>query len=220
MNKKNQLLLLSLMLIFPLFIFLLLKYTGKNVYSLEVMNPGSPECPPNMVDGVHRVPDFALTNAEGKAFGTADLHGKIYVADFFFTRCGSICPVMTSELTRVQEEFKDHPDIMLVSYTVDPEYDSAAVLGQYAQAYKAQAGKWHFVTGAKKAIYDLALCGYYILARDRNDTDTTNDLFIHSDKVVLVDRQQRIRGYYSGTDRKDIDRLIIEIKVLLKEEAQ
>ena len=157
-------------------------------------------------------PHFKLISQTGEIVTQKNLAGKIYVADFFFTRCPSICPVMTSELTRVAKVFADNPDIKIISHTVDPEYDTVEVLRDYAAKYNADPDQWYFVTGEKKEIYDLARKGYFIAAKE-GDTGPVD--FIHSQRFILVDKEKRIRGYYDGTDKKDVDRLIAEIGVLL-----
>jgi protein SCO1 len=187
----------------------------KNRPGLPVMNPQSDSCPAPQGDSIHRVPAFRFTAQSGQAFGSQDLQGKIYVANFFFTRCPDICLQMSSELTRVQAQFATSPDLYLVSFTVDPRHDTVAVLQQYAERYQADPKRWSFLTGDKAQLYELARCGYYIAAKPASSNLATD--FIHSDKLVLVDKQGRIRGYYSGTKREEVDRLILEIQVLEKE---
>lgn len=206
---------LTLILVLPALAFIFLRGFGENHFSLPVLNPESGECRPNKVDDIHRVPPFSFINQDGQPFSDKDLEGKIYVTDFFFTRCPDICLTMSSELARVSEVMKDKPDFVILSHTVDPAYDSAQVLKSYAQRYNADPKRWIFVTGDKAAIYEQARCGYYIAAKPAT-SDTEID-FIHSDKFVLVDKEKRIRGYYSGTRREDVDRLITEIQVLLSE---
>jgi protein SCO1/2 len=228
MNKNAlKIIILSITLVLPVLIFILLKTTGSNVYSLgefdplknrkdtlNILNPASNNCPDYTKDNVHRIPPFSFINQDGVRFSSEQLAGKVYVADFFFTTCSSICIEMSSEMKRIQETFKNNPDIMLVSYTVNPENDTAPVLKQYAERYSADTKKWNFLTGNRDSIYNLAHCGYYILAKP-NEKDVAD--FIHSDKLILVDKEKRIRGYYSGTDKEDIDRLIIEIQLLMRE---
>ncbi|MCS7017567.1 MAG: SCO family protein [Cytophagales bacterium] len=206
---------LLLILGLPALFFLFLSTFGENQYALPILNPESGECPNGKVDGIHRVPSFSFINQDGQPFSDKDLEGKIYVTDFFFTRCPDICLTMSSELARVHEAMKDHPEVVILSHTVDPDFDSAQVLKAYAQRYGADTNRWIFVTGNKAAIYEQARCGYYIAAKPAT-SDTALD-FIHSDKLVLVDKEKRIRGYYSGTKREDVDRLITEIQVLLAE---
>ncbi len=216
--KTNQLLkagALLLLLVLPALAFLFLRGFGENEFALPILNPESGECAPNKVDDIHRIPPFSFINQDGQPFSDKELAGKIYVTDFFFTRCPDICLTMSSELARVHEAMKNHPEVVILSHTVDPAFDSAQVLKAYAQRYGADTKRWIFVTGDKKAIYEQARCGYYIAAKPAT-SDTELD-FIHSDKLVLVDKEKRIRGYYSGTRREDVDRLITEIQVLLAE---
>jgi protein SCO1/2 len=135
----------------------------------------------------------------------------MYVADFFFTRCPGICPKMSTELTRVQEVFSKDEEIKILSFSVDPDYDQPDTLKKYSTKYSADLAQWTFVTGTKDSIYALAQKGFFLSAME----DAARPVeFIHSDKMVLVDRNGWIRGYYSGTDKKDVDRLIDEIRVL------
>jgi protein SCO1 len=163
----------------------------------------------------HTIPAFQLINQEGKKFDSQSLKGKIYVADFFFTTCGNpnFCPKMSAELKRVQEIYKKNPEIQLVSFTVNPQTDTPEVLKKYAQKYKAMPDKWHFLTGDKNKIYDLAQQGFKLLAGSPTENITPD--FIHTSRFVLVDKEGRIRGYYQGNDSQEVDRLILEIKILL-----
>jgi protein SCO1/2 len=219
MKLSKKILFLILLLIIPIGLILFLKNFGKNEYklpvyfaedSIEVLNGQY------KVTAAYTVPDFTLEDQDGNSVRQADYRGYIYVVDFFFTRCGSICPRMTTQLTRVQDHFEHDPSVKLLSITVDPKHDTAAVLKTYAQSYGAIPGKWSFATGEKDSIYTLAQKGYYLSAME--DEEHPID-FIHSDKLVLVDKRGWIRGYYSGTDPKDVDKLITEIKVLQEIEA-
>ncbi|GAB3897962.1 SCO family protein [Spirosoma agri] len=164
----------------------------------------------------NRIPPFKLIDQDGKSIDQSVVKGKIYVADFFFTRCGTICPRVSSQLTRVQDIFRANPSIAFLSYTVDPEHDRPEQLKAYAQKYEAIPGKWYFLTGTKAEIYDLAMHGYYLPAVDKGVKDASPDeTFIHSQKLVLVDKQGIVRGFYDGTDKEDVDRLVLEIRVLL-----
>jgi protein SCO1/2 len=162
----------------------------------------------------HTIPEVTLTAQNGKPFSTASYKGKVSLTDFFFASCQGICPRMTSQLTRVQNAFRDNADFKMVSYTVDPARDTAEFLQQYADQYKADTSQWKFVTGPKKQLYDLARYGYYLPVQA--GTGDSED-FIHSDQFILVDRKSRIRGYYDGTDSTAVDSLIADIKVLLNE---
>ncbi len=160
------------------------------------------------------IPQFSLIDHRGEEINLEKLKGDVWVADFFFTSCAGICPRMTEQMTRVQEAFKDNPKVKLVSFTVDPETDSVWVLSMYAKGWGAIDGKWFFVTGEKKKIYDLARHGFKLPI---GEGDGGPGDFIHSDRFVLVDAKGRIRGYYGGTDPEEVDKLIKDVKLILKE---
>jgi protein SCO1/2 len=162
----------------------------------------------------HTIPEVELTAQNGKPFSTASYNGKVSLTDFFFASCQGICPRMTTQLTRVQNAFRNNPDFKIVSYTVDPARDTAEFLQQYAEMFNADTAQWKFVTGPKKELYDLARYGYFLPVEPGNGD---SEDFIHSDQFVLVDRKSHIRGYYNGTDSTAVDSLIADIKVLLKE---
>jgi protein SCO1/2 len=214
MKRSNKIIILSLLTLLPLGILFFISNFGKNRYKLPVYfaeDSIPSEGGRYKVTEAYSVRDFNLVDQDHKSITQQQLRGYIYVADFFFTRCGSICPKMTTQLTRVQEEFLKDTTVKIVSFTVDPKNDTAEVLKSYATEYGAIPGKWRFVTGAKDSIYTLAQKGYFITAME----DTAHPVdFIHSDKLVLVDKQGWIRGYYNGTDRKEVNKLITEIKVL------
>ncbi len=218
MTPRLRAILVMSILLIPVFVFLFLKQFGKNEYHLALLNPQSADCPaPVPPDTMHRIPPFSLLSQDGETITQRDFEGKIYITDFFFARCPDICKVMTSELYRVQDHFKNNPDIRILSHTVDPQNDTVAVLKDYAERNRYQKDFWHFVTGDKKTIYELARCAYFlpVQAGDGGKAD-----FIHSDKLILVDKEKRIRGFYSGTNRDDVDKLILEIQVLLQEYKQ
>lgn len=206
-----KVLLLLGILIIPSLGYLIVS-SGKNNYThLEIFGPKEPGVA-NPNDTVyHKISNFQLTSNEGSSFSTDDLKDKIMVADFFFATCKTTCPKMSMQMKRVQEAYKTDPEIALVSFSVDPEKDSAKVLSNYAAEYGAIKGKWTFLTGDKKQIYDLARHSFFLTAMDG---DGGPDDYIHSDKIVLVDKEHRIRGYYDGTDYTSVDLLIDEIKVL------
>ncbi|MBI3510446.1 MAG: SCO family protein [Bacteroidetes bacterium] len=163
----------------------------------------------------HTIPGVQLIQQNGKLFSTNSLNGKIVVSDFFFANCKGPCPRMTSQLARVQSAFAGNPDVKIISYTVDPDRDTAAALLEYAKRFNADSSQWKFVTGPKKKLYDLARYGFYMSV---DSGDGGPDDFIHSDQVILVDRNAHIRGYYSGTDSVSIDTMISDIKTLLKQQ--
>ena len=222
-------------LVVPALIFLYLKGFGENHYELPYMipltdsttgnammkkNPNPKWNQPEMDTVFHTIPAWKLTDENGKEFLGESLKGKIYVADFFFTRCGSICPKMSTELTRLQDTFSQEEEIQIASFSVDPVHDTPEMLREYAKKYDAKSGKWHFLTGTKTQIYPLAVKGYFIPVADASEYDkavkSPDETFIHSEKLILVDKEGHIRGFYDGTDKKDVDRLVLEIRVLLK----
>jgi protein SCO1/2 len=154
----------------------------------------------------------------GKAFTSENLTGKIYVANFFFTRCGTICPKITSQMSRVTDAFIQDKDIHFISLSVDPKYDNPEKLASYAKKFDADTARWTFLTGDKKNIYPLILKGFHVPLADASEYDAAiknpDETFIHSERLVLVDKSGVIRGFYDGTDKKEVDRLIVEIKVL------
>lgn len=161
----------------------------------------------------HRIPEVSLIAQNGKAYHTSDFRNKIVVADFFFASCGGTCPVMSSQMTRVQNAFAADTNLVLVSYTVDPARDSAIVLQRYAERFKADTAQWKFITGPKKELYDLARYGYFLSVQPGNGD---SEDFIHSSDLVLLDRDSHIRGYYNGTDSAMVDSLIVDIRKLMK----
>lgn len=167
----------------------------------------------------HRVGDFHLTDQRGRTISQKNLEGKIYVADFFFTTCGSICPKMSSQLQRVQEKYKDNKQVMILSHTVLPETDTVEAMMAYAENYGANHDQWLFLTGEKKEIYDMARKNYFVVKEAAPGEGDEESDFIHTENFVLVDSQKRIRGYYDGTSAKDVDRLLNDMDKLLREEA-
>jgi protein SCO1/2 len=164
------------------------------------------------------IPSFSLTNETGKTFDSKSLKGKIFVASFFFTRCTTICPKITSQVSRVQDTFLGDPEVQLLSISVDPKFDQPEQLALYAKRFDANKDQWHFLTGEKKMIYPLVLKGFHVPLADASEYDAAiknpDETFIHSERLVLVDKEGIIRGFYDGTDKKEVDRLLVEIKVL------
>lgn len=165
--------------------------------------------------GEHHISDFDLVDQQGRHITLKEVGGRIIVADFFFTTCATICPKMSVQMGRVQEEFKDEPRLVLLSHSVTPEMDSVPVLAEYAQRHGADPERWHFLTGDRKQIYDLARRSYFA-AMDEGDGGP--DDFVHTENFVLVDPQRRLRGFYDGTSKADVDRLIADIGKLLEEQ--
>tara|TARA_R110002153_G_scaffold236183_2_gene389667 strand:+ start:4121 stop:4753 length:633 start_codon:yes stop_codon:yes gene_type:complete len=159
----------------------------------------------------HKVADFSLVNQNGDTITQENYKGKIYVADFFFTTCLTICPIMTKNMAEIQEAVKDDSNIMLLSHSVTPQIDTVAQLKRYALEKGVIDSKWNLVTGDKKQIYELARKSYLAV---KNDGDGGPFDMIHTENFILVDREKRIRGFYDGTNREDIKRLLEDIKIL------
>ena len=162
----------------------------------------------------HRIADFELINQNGKTVTNENFNGKIYVADFFFTTCPTICISMTDNLLKVQKEIQNNPNILLISHSVTPKIDSVNQLKKYAIEKGVNDKKWHLVTGDKKEIYKLARKSY-LAVKDEGDGGPFD--MIHTENFILVDPDKRIRGFYDGTDSKEIKRLLLEIKILHSE---
>ena len=162
----------------------------------------------------HTIKPFAFVDQDSTMITNATYGGKIYVADFFFTSCPSICPIMKVQMLRVYEEYKDDGTVMLLSHTIDPEYDKVEVLRDYANRMEVNSAKWHFVTGEKPIIYDMAQTSYYVATREN---DRAPGGYEHSGAFILVDNHKRIRGVYDGTKEEAVDKLIADIKTLLIE---
>ena len=162
----------------------------------------------------HRIADFSLTNQNGKTITQKNFGGKIYVADFFFTTCPTICIAMTENLLKVQEKIKNNPNVMLLSHSVTPEIDSIAQLKKYALEKGVIDQKWHLVTGEKKVIYELARKSYLAVKEDGDGGDFD---MIHTENFILIDPQRRVRGFYDGTDLEEIKRLLEELEILIQE---
>ena len=162
----------------------------------------------------HTIADFSLTNQNGETITQADYDDKIYIADFFFTTCQTICPIMTNHMLKIQKALADDASILLLSHTVTPEIDSVAQLKKYAIEKGVNDEKWNLVTGDRKEIYDLARKSY-LVAKDNPYEEF--DL-IHTENFVLVDKKKRIRGFYDGTDAEAIEELLEDVKILQREE--
>jgi len=162
----------------------------------------------------HTIPAFSFTNQFEEEVTEKDFSDKIYIADFFFTSCPTICPVMKKNMLVVYKSIKDFDDVGILSHTIDPSHDTPQVLAKYAEDLGVTGKKWQFVTGEKSAIYGIAQKGYFIAA---NEDGAAPGGFIHSGAFTLVDREKRVRGVYDGTDEKSVKRLIEDIKTLRKE---
>lgn len=211
---------------FAIVLFILSVIIIYSIYSLLKPEETLPVYQPNMVNAelvdstvryvrkYHTVKDFELINQNGDTITQDYYKDKIYVADFFFTTCLTICPVMTDHMLKIQEKIKDDPEVLLLSHTVFPKTDSVPVLKAYAEEKGVMDKKWNLVTGDKKHIYELARKSY--LASKSNGDGGPYDM-IHTENFVLVDKEKRIRGFYDGTDAEAIENLMHDIKVLKRE---
>ncbi|WP_281231368.1 SCO family protein [Flavobacterium gelatinilyticum] len=187
--------------------------------TLPIYNPS--DVNPELVDSTvqykskyHTIADFSFVNQNGDTITQKNYEGKIYVADFFFTTCGSICPKMSTNLAGVQKAVLNNPKVMLLSHTVFPEVDSVSVLKAYAVKYGVVDSKWNLVTGDKKEIYKMARQSYLAVKLGR--PDQLYDM-VHTENFVLVDQKRRVRGFYDGTNPEEIKRLLDDIEFLSKE---
>lgn len=211
---------------FGIFLFVLSAIIITIIYNLLKPKERLPVYQPNMVSTelvdttvqevrkYHTIADFELLNQNGDTITQDFYNDKIYVADFFFTTCQSICPIMTDHMLKIQERLKDDPDVLLLSHTVIPKADSVPQLKKYALEKGVDDKKWNLVTGDKKQIYDLARKSY-LAAKTQGDGGPFD--MIHTENFVLIDKQKRIRGFYDGTNPEAIDNLLHDIEVLKKE---
>ncbi|REG84464.1 SCO family protein [Algoriphagus antarcticus] len=161
----------------------------------------------------HKIADFSFTNQEGKTISNADVNGKVYVADFFFTTCPTICPIMKKEMLRVFDKFGDNPNFKILSHTIDPNHDTQEVLKDYAQKLGVEDDNtWNFLTGDSEKIYEIGQTSYITTAQaDQNEPGG----FLHSGAFLLIDQKGHIRGVYDGTKADQVDKLIADIPKLL-----
>ena len=162
------------------------------------------------------VPGFQLLNQKGQPFGSAQLAGKIWIADFVYTTCPGPCPMISSRMSELQKPL-EKTDVHLVSFSVDPEKDTPEVLRSYAERLQAQSGRWNFLTGPKSAIYKLSHDGFKLAVSDGSDAQR---LPVHSTRMVLVDRRGQIRGYYDATEAEAITKLLADTNHLLREQPK
>ncbi|MFD0977141.1 SCO family protein [Salinimicrobium gaetbulicola] len=211
---------------FGIFLFVLSAIIITIIYNILKPKERLPVYQPNMVTSelvdstmqevrkYHTISDFELYNQNGDTITQDFYKDKIYVADFFFTTCLTICPIMTDHMLQIQERLKDDPEVLLLSHTVIPNADSVPQLKKYAVEKGINDEKWNLVTGDKKEIYDLARKSY-LAAKSQGDAGPFD--MIHTENFVLVDKKKRIRGFYDGTDAEAIEELMHDIEVLKKE---
>ena len=182
------------------------------IYSPSMVSDELVEEELRYVKKYHRISDFSLLNQNGNNVTQEDYKNKIYVADFFFTTCPDICPIMTGNMLYLQENLKD-TNVMLASFSVTPKIDTVEVLKEYSKLKGVDDSRWNLMTGDKKQIYDLARKSYLVA---KAIPDGKNHGMIHTENFVLVDRDKRIRGYYDGTNIEDMDKLLDDIQILIK----
>ena len=181
------------------------------IYQPSMVNAELVDSTLQHVKKYHTIADFSLTNQNGKTITQSDYKGKIYIADFFFTTCPTICPIMTKNMAEIQQQIIDDEDVLLLSHSVTPVIDSVAQLKKYALEKGVIDAKWNLVTGDKKQIYQLARKSYLAVL---NDGDGGPFDMIHTENFILVDKERRIRGFYDGTKIEDIAKLMEDLDIL------
>ena len=181
------------------------------IYQPSMVNAELVDSTLQHVKKYHTIADFSLTNQNGKTITQRDYKDKIYIADFFFTTCPTICPVMTKNMAGIQAQIIDDDDVLLLSHSVTPIIDSVAQLKKYALEKEVNDAKWNLVTGDKKQIYQLARKSYLAV---KNDGDGGPFDMIHTENFILVDKERRIRGFYDGTKTEDIEKLLKDLDIL------
>lgn len=202
--------------VIPVFYNLLKVDKKLKVYSPADVNPRLVDFSMKHITKDHTIADFKLSNQNGEIITNNTYANKIYVADFFFTRCQSICIAMAYNMSELQDFYKNDKDIMFLSHSVTPVMDSVAVLKEYAERKGVIDEKWNVTTGSKKDIYELARKSYFAVLDEGNGDE---DDFIHTEQFVLVDKERRIRGYYDGTEKEEMLKLKEDIALLIAEYA-
>ncbi len=199
----------------PLIFLIWFFYTEKKQTPLRYLPYYGPKFVNSKNDSVrHAIKNFWFVNQHNEAFTLDSLKNKIVVCEFFFTTCQSICPVMNTNLQKVYKLFANRKDVLILSHTVDPEQDSVSILKKYANLQGVTDRRWMFVTGSKQALYEAARKSYLLNAEDG---DGGEEDFIHTQNFALIDKNNHIRGYYDGTDSLEINRLVAELYLLIKE---
>jgi protein SCO1/2 len=202
-----------------IFFFILLFSCNTNPEKLPIL--GNKETVIKMVNGkqitdtiYHQIPNFEFINQDSSKITQKDYEGKIYVADFFFTTCPTICPKMKTQMLRIYEKFKDNPKVGILSHTIDPRHDTPAVLREFMNNLNIKSKMWQMVTGDKAKIYEIGQKSYMVSA---TDDPTQPGGIVHSGAFVLVDKNRHIRGIYDGTEPEKVDKLMKDMEVLLNE---
>ena len=193
------------------FYFVLQPKVTLQIYSPSMVSEELVEEDIRYIKKYHKINDFVLTNQNGELISQEFYQNKIYVADFFFTTCPDICPIMTENMGYLQSELKNQTDVLLVSFSVTPNVDSVDVLRSYADLKKVDDAKWNLFTGSKKEIYELARKSFLVA---KNDGDGGKYDMIHTENFVLVDKESRIRGFYDGTNEDEMKKLLVDITIL------
>ena len=204
------------MTVFSAFVVSSFYYVNKPIETLPIYSPSmvSKELVEENIQFIkkyHKIKDFSMKNQNGETITQEFYNDKIYVADFFFTTCPTICPIMTENMGYVQEKIKNDSDVLLLSFSVTPEIDTVEQLKKYSLEKNVIDSKWNLVTGNKKDIYNLARTSY-LVAKTNGDGGKYD--MIHTENFVLVDKEKRIRGFYDGTNSKEMDQLLNDINIL------
>lgn len=162
----------------------------------------------------HTIADYKFVNQDSNFVTPATFEGKVYVSDFFFTSCPTICPIMKTQMLRIHEKIKDNEEVMILSHSIDPEHDTVAVLKEFSERLGVKSDKWHFVTGEKSEIFKIGQTSYMVTAVEDGSEPGG---YIHSGAFILVDKERRVRGLYDGTKADQVDRLMVDLDKLLKE---
>jgi len=210
-SVKKSLILLAILLL-PSILYLFLHTGINNFKPLPILGPKTVESSDTVY---HKIPEFTFTNQNNATVSHQDYDGHIYVADFFFANCPSICPKMATHMLELQKHFYDRKDFKLLSFTVDPASDTVEALRAYADRVHAKDSVWNFLTGEKEDIYNLAFTGYFANAMK---DEVAPGGFLHSSNLFLIDKQSRIRGVFDGTSTVELNDLMDAIEILYLEE--
>lgn len=215
-SRSTLIFLLLFTIVFvPILYFLVKPKSQLPVYNPIDVNPRLVDDALKHVSRNHKIGNFQLINQNGDTITQNNFENRIYIADFFFTRCQTICPIMAINMSELQEYYKNDETLKFLSHSVTPDIDSISVLREYADKHKAIDGKWEITTGKKKHIYDLARKSYFAVL---DEGDGGEQDFIHTEQFVLIDKNKQIRGFYDGTDATEIDRIIKDVELLKLEE--
>lgn len=187
-----------------------LPYYSEASFTPQWISPQDPS-----LDEFHQIPEFSLVNQEGNTITEKSIEGKIYVADFFFSTCPGICPKMTKNMTMVQEAFLEDEEILLLSHSVMPTWDSVSVLKAYGEEHGINPQKWYLLTGDMAEIYHLGRNKYFV--EEDLGLQKSLDDFLHTENFILIDKQRHIRGIYNGLNKNSVQQLIADIKTLKQE---